>query len=70
MKNIISGVNQEYFESCVSTLYVPVLGKSTRYSTDTASLLPQLTFLAVATISSGLPYYCLMQPSGGQYIHK
>jgi len=45
MKNIVSGVSQEYFVSCVFTLYVLVLGLGTRYSNDTASLLPQLTLL-------------------------
>jgi len=42
-ENIVSGVNQECFESCVFTLYVGVLGQVTRYSDNTAPLLPQLT---------------------------
>jgi len=63
-------VNQECYEYCVFTLYVLVLGQGTRYSNDTASILPQLTLLTEATIISGLSYHCLMQPSGGQYLHK
>jgi len=68
MENLIRGVNQECFESCVLTLCVLVLGQGMRYSNDTASLLPQLTprqpYLA------GLSYHWLMQPSGSQYLHK
>ena len=70
MENIISGVNQECFESCVFNLYIVMLGQGTRYSNDTASLLPKLTHLAEANIPSGLSYCCLMQPSGGQYHYK
>ena len=65
----VSGVNQKCFESCVFTLYVPVLGQCTRYSNDTASLLPQPTFVAEVTLPSGQSYHFLMQPSGDQYLH-
>jgi len=70
MKNIISGVNQKCFESFVFTLYVLMPGQGTRYSNDTASLLPKLRLLAEATVPSGLSYHCLMQPSGNQHLHK
>jgi hypothetical protein len=49
MENLIRGVNQECFESCVFTVYVGVLGQGTRYSNDNASLLLQPTLLAGAT---------------------
>jgi hypothetical protein len=48
MKILVSGVNQECFELCVFTLNILVLGQGTRYSNDTASILPQLTLLAQA----------------------
>jgi hypothetical protein len=54
MENLIRGVNQECFESCVFTLYVLVLGQGTRYSNDTASLLTQPILLAEATITRRL----------------
>jgi len=54
MENLIIGVNQEYIESCVFTLYVGVLRQVTTYSNVTSSFLPQPTLPAEATITHRL----------------
>jgi len=59
MENLIIGVNQEYIESCVFTLYVGVLRQVTRYSNVTSSFLPQPTLLAEATITHRLVIFFL-----------
>jgi hypothetical protein len=51
MKILVSGVS---FEFCVFTLYVIVLAQGTRFSNVTASLLPQLTLFADATVNCRL----------------
>ena len=50
MENLIRGMNEECFESCVFIMYVTVLGQGRRYTNHNASLLLQATLLAGATI--------------------
>jgi len=61
MENLIIGVNQEYIEPCVFTLYVGVLRQVTRYSNVASSFLPQPTLLAESTITHRLViFFCLL----------
>ena len=54
MENLFIGVNHEYIESYVFTLYVGVLRHVTRYSNVTSSFIPQPTLPEEATVTHRL----------------
>ena len=54
MENLFIGVNHEYIESYVFTLYVGVLRQVTRYSNVTSSFIPQPTLPEEATVTHRL----------------
>lgn len=54
MESLVSGVNHNVSETCVCKLHITARDQGTRYSNDTASLLPQPTLLAEATITCRL----------------
>ena len=57
-------------ETCVCILHIRALGQGTRYSNVNASLLPEPTILAEATVTHRFAIPLLYQPSGSQYFHK
>jgi hypothetical protein len=57
-------------EACVSILHIRALAQGTSYSNVNASLLPQSTLLAEATVTNRLDIPLLNQPSGSQYFHN